>query len=83
MSTAKNAEKHTTHKSTHADEEPKDTKPSGPVPAGVQDQINHGGLPADDPRRADLPETETQETRNEKLLGAEHQRQEDAEKAKG
>jgi len=71
MST-KNAEKHGTHKS-HDEPEKKEEKSSGPVPAGVQDQINHGGLPADDPRRAAAPETETPTTRTERLEEASSQ----------
>ena len=54
--------------------EPGAEKPSGTIPAGVQDQINHGGLSADDPKRNPAPETIDSTARAEQLKKEDRER---------
>jgi hypothetical protein len=45
-----------------------------PVPAGVEEQIRHGGVPADDPSRAPLPESVDHEAQNKNLVDEDRKR---------
>jgi hypothetical protein len=48
---------------------------AGPVPAGVEEQIRHGGPPADDPSRSPAPETVDIQERSKELQQADRVRQ--------
>jgi hypothetical protein len=47
---------------------------AGPAPAGVEEQIRHGGVPADDPRRSPAPETVDTQERSKELQGEDRKR---------
>jgi hypothetical protein len=47
---------------------------AGPVPAGVEEQIRAGGVPADDPRRSPAPETVDTQKRSKELQGEDRKR---------
>jgi hypothetical protein len=49
--------------------------PAGPVPAGVEEQIRHGGPPADDPSRSPAPETVDIQERSKELQDEDRKRQ--------
>jgi hypothetical protein len=44
------------------------------APAGVEEQIRHGGVPADDPRRSPAPETVDTQERSRELQGEDRKR---------
>jgi hypothetical protein len=46
----------------------------GPVPAGVEEQIRHGGIASDDPRRSPLPETIDIQERSKELQQEDRER---------
>jgi hypothetical protein len=48
---------------------------AGPAPAGVEEQIRHGGVPADDPRRSPAPETVDIQERSKELQQEDRKRQ--------
>jgi hypothetical protein len=59
----------------HADAKHGAKSGAGPVAAGVEEQIRHGGPPADDPSRAPAPETVDIQERSKELQQLDRERQ--------